>query len=314
LSVNDTGIGIDHEQQQRIFEPFAQGDGTTARLYGGTGLGLSISRELAGLIGGELTLTSSLGQGSTFTLFLPADLSAAIATNGTVELVPTTEAPLSLHGPLFPHDDPSTAVATNGTVEPVATTEDPAPLHGPLSPHDAPSTAVGTNGTVGPVATELPVSLLAPEEPSNGLSVLQNDNPQLNVLAPRGLEGVRILVVDDDFRNVFAMSALLERSHAEVVSADSGAQALAALEQASNVDIILMDIMMPGMDGYETIRSIRLMDQFKALPIIAVTGKVMAGERQRCIAAGANDYVPKPVDTVELLAALRPWIPAPSGA
>ncbi len=77
-----------------------------------------------------------------------------------------------------------------------------------------------------------------------------------------------------------------------------------------DIDIVLMDIMMPVMDGYETIRAIRAIDRFKSLPIIAVTGKVAAGERQRCIDAGANDYVPKPVDTAELLAALRPWLPA----
>jgi CheY-like chemotaxis protein len=85
---------------------------------------------------------------------------------------------------------------------------------------------------------------------------------------------------------------------------------LAALEVTPDIDIVLLDIMMPVIDGYETIRSIRACDQFTALPIVAVTGKVMAGERQRCIEAGANDYVPKPVDTAELLAALRPWLPA----
>ncbi len=81
------------------------------------------------------------------------------------------------------------------------------------------------------------------------------------------------------------------------------------LERAPDIDIVLMDIMMPVMDGYETMRAIRAIEQFEALPIIAVTGKVMAGERQRCIDAGASDYVPKPVDTAELLAALRPWLP-----
>ncbi len=76
-----------------------------------------------------------------------------------------------------------------------------------------------------------------------------------------------------------------------------------------DIDIVLMDIMMPIMDGYDTIRAIRAIERFKTLPIIAVTGKAMAGERQRCLDAGANDYVPKPVDTAELFAALRPWLP-----
>ncbi len=78
----------------------------------------------------------------------------------------------------------------------------------------------------------------------------------------------------------------------------------------SDIDIVLLDIMMPVMDGYETVRAIRAIGRFKSLAIIAVTGKAMAGERQRCLDAGANDYVPKPVDTAELLAALRPWLPA----
>jgi CheY-like chemotaxis protein len=76
-----------------------------------------------------------------------------------------------------------------------------------------------------------------------------------------------------------------------------------------DIDIVLMDIMMPGMDGYAAMRAIRALDQFKSLPIVAVTGKVVGGERQRCIDAGANGYVPKPVDTVELLAAIGPWLP-----
>ena len=120
---------------------------------------------------------------------------------------------------------------------------------------------------------------------------------------------MKILVVDDDFRNIFAMTALLERSHADVVVAESGADALAALERTPDIDLVLMDIMMPVMDGYDTMRAIRAIDRFASLPIIAVTGKAGSGERQRCIDAGANDYVPKPVDTAELLAALRPWLP-----
>jgi len=103
---------------------------------------------------------------------------------------------------------------------------------------------------------------------------------------------------------------LLERGHADVVIAESGREALEILERVGDVDIVLIDIMMPIMDGYETMRAIRSIERFAGVPIIAVTGKVVAGERQRCIDAGANDYVPKPVDQAELLAALRPWLPA----
>jgi CheY-like chemotaxis protein len=124
-----------------------------------------------------------------------------------------------------------------------------------------------------------------------------------------GLQGLRILVVDDDFRNIFAMTALLKRAQAEVTVVESGMDAISTLKDGQAIDIVLMDIMMPVMDGYETIRAIRAMGQFASLPIIAVTGKVTAGERQRCIDAGATDYVPKPVDSVELFAAVRPWLP-----
>lgn len=119
--------------------------------------------------------------------------------------------------------------------------------------------------------------------------------------------GMKVLVVDDDFRNIFAMTALLERGHAEVVAADSGLAAIAVLQDDPEIDIVLMDIMMPFMDGYATIRAIRSIDRFKSLPIIAVTAKVLLGERERCIDAGADDYVTKPVDVVAFFTKLSLW-------
>jgi len=122
------------------------------------------------------------------------------------------------------------------------------------------------------------------------------------------INGLKVLVVDDDFRSIFALTALLEREQSEVLAAESGAEALGILQSATDIDIVLMDIMMPVMDGYETIRAIRGMG-LDSLPIVAITAKAMAGERQRCLEAGASDYVPKPIDTTELIAALRPWLP-----
>jgi CheY-like chemotaxis protein len=134
--------------------------------------------------------------------------------------------------------------------------------------------------------------------------------PRRAQIDPSPIRGLKVLVVDDDFRNIFAMSALLERGEAEVTLVESGADALAALERVPDIDVVLMDVMMPVMDGYATMRAIRAIDRFAELPIIAVTGKTTPGERERCIDAGANDYVPKLLDTVALLEALKPWLPS----
>jgi two-component system chemotaxis sensor kinase CheA len=243
FAVRDSGIGIDAHQQRRIFEAFAQGDGTTSRLYGGTGLGLSISRELVGLLGGEITLSSSPGVGSTFTVFLPL---GQVATT-------TTEA----------------------------------------------------NGMP---ARERALSLVAANDRTVATGFLDSVGAGRNRLDEYPFLGQKVLVIDDDFRNVFALTALLERGGAEVVVAEGGAAALAVLEQTPDIGLVLTDIMMPGMDGYDTMRGIRALDKFTTVPIIAVTGKVVPGEWQRCIEAGANDYVPKPVDTAHLITAIGPWL------
>jgi signal transduction histidine kinase/HAMP domain-containing protein/ActR/RegA family two-component response regulator len=242
VSVTDTGIGVAADQQIRIFEAFAQGDGTTARNYGGTGLGLSISRELATLLGGEIGVVSIPGEGSTFTVYLP------------LGQVPTVEAPISM----------ASVPAEKRGVRKAGTTA------------------------------------ARPEVPAVRLEAIKLDGSPF--------KGMKVLVVDDDFRNVFALTALLERGKADVTPAESGPEALAILREQRDFDLVLMDIMMPSMDGYTAIRLIREIADFASLPILAVTGKVVGGERERCIAAGANDYVPKPVDTAELLAAIGPWL------
>ncbi|HEX2692798.1 MAG TPA: HAMP domain-containing protein [Gemmatimonadaceae bacterium] len=120
--------------------------------------------------------------------------------------------------------------------------------------------------------------------------------------------GKRVLVVDDDVRNIFSLTSMLEDHGMSVRFAENGKQALEQLKKDPDVDVILMDVMMPEMDGYETTRAIRAMDQFKTLPIIALTAKAMKGDREKCIAAGASDYITKPVDTDQLLSLLRVWL------
>ena len=122
------------------------------------------------------------------------------------------------------------------------------------------------------------------------------------------LRGKRILVVDDDIRNIFAMTSLLERYEIEVLSAENGKDAIQVLENSNEVDVVLMDIMMPEMDGYDTIREIRKQSRLRSLPIVALTAKAMKGDREKCIEAGASDYIAKPVDPEQLLSMLRFWL------
>jgi CheY-like chemotaxis protein len=121
------------------------------------------------------------------------------------------------------------------------------------------------------------------------------------------LANKQVLLVDDDTRNAFALSKLLSDKGLKVTIAQSGAQALRFLEQRS-YDLVLMDIMMPEMDGYEAIEHIRQQPALQSLPILALTAKAMKGDREKCIQAGANDYLPKPVDPERLFSMLRVWL------
>jgi CheY-like chemotaxis protein len=122
------------------------------------------------------------------------------------------------------------------------------------------------------------------------------------------LEGKRVLIVDDDIRNIFALTSVLERFEMVTVSAETGRDAINLLQAAPEVDIVLMDIMMPEMDGIDTTRAIRQIPRFKELPIVAVTAKAMVGDREKCIEAGAWDYLSKPVDPEHMLSVLRAWL------
>jgi HAMP domain-containing protein/signal transduction histidine kinase/CheY-like chemotaxis protein len=124
----------------------------------------------------------------------------------------------------------------------------------------------------------------------------------------RGLRGKKVLIVDDDMRNIFALSTVLEEHDMVVKSADNGRDAISMLQTDDEMDIVLMDIMMPEMDGMETMREIRKVPRLKNLPIIAVTAKAMKGDREKCIEAGAWDYLSKPVDVAQMLSALRAWL------
>ncbi|WP_035613142.1 response regulator, partial [Haloferula sp. BvORR071] len=496
FTVTDTGIGIPEEKQMVIFEPFLQADGSTSRRYGGTGLGLAISRELGRLLGGEITVESEEGRGSSFTFFLP------LRPGMPVIDVPAESRSARLHAAVLPapegvEDDRNSVTSGDAVIlivedsrefatqllerahvagfkgvvvsrgyaalslvrdlQPAAITLDVSlpDLDGwkvlsrlksdlttrhipvfvisadaepenalkqgamrylgkPLEQHaldqvfdrvrhlrdepsgrllvveddetqrnslkellaDTPSIdAVGTaeealdalgSSTYDCVVVDLMLPGASgfdliedmrnrhPQLPVivyTGKSLSQDEEEQLNRLTqtiivkdvrsperlydqaalwlhrkvadlpPHGrdiiqrlndpnaiLAGRRVLIVDDDVRNIFAMTSLLERHYMDVVSAEQGALALEMLRKGSEFDVVLMDIMMPEMDGYEVMSAIRSMYGFKDLPIIALTAKAMKGDREKCIDAGASDYISKPVDTDRLLTLLRTWL------
>jgi signal transduction histidine kinase/CheY-like chemotaxis protein len=505
FSVIDTGVGIPDDKLNLIFEAFQQADGTTSRKYGGTGLGLSISREIARLLGGEIQVDSTVGQGSSFSLFLPLIEHVADAPIDTRTDDPATEMPAlhdvpalaiedqlaneidelergdrvvlvidsdadrarsmveavrargaktilarrasaslglarehrpsavvlagdlprleSVLGQLKKHPDTRhlpVALVGDGAVRldglragaaafidyPV----DDAGLEAALGKLErisgAPTRRIALIASGGEVDEQIGSLLSGDEnieirqiEPANALKTLRAEAFDLGVVAvgrPRSaslalireaatdevlrelplivfvgdalskadrarldaaaksavitiadsperlvdraalflhraeatlpsqtrellghlrtgdapLHGRKVLVIDDDIRNVFALTSTLEQRGMKVVFAENGREGIERLHQHPNTDVVLLDIMMPEMDGYQTARAIRSMPRFEHLPIISLTAKAMKGDREKAIAAGASDYITKPVDVDQLLSMMRVWLDA----
>ncbi|MFF8862847.1 HAMP domain-containing protein [Streptomyces sp. NPDC015139] len=285
FSVTDTGIGIAASKMRVIFEAFKQADGTTSRKYGGTGLGLSISREIAQLLGGEIHAQSEPGRGSTFTLYLPVHPS---------ELPP------------------------QGYQQSVA----------PLAAGELVASQAERSLELSAPEVETPAEVKSYRETQNGPAALfrrrrrglPSGEPRAEQWLSAGPEstsqparavrfgGEKVLIVDDDIRNVFALTSVLEQHGLSVLYAENGREGIEVLEQHDDVAVVLMDIMMPEMDGYATTTAIRRMPQFAGLPIIALTAKAMKGDREKAIESGASDYVTKPVDPDHLLAVMQQWM------
>jgi CheY-like chemotaxis protein len=141
------------------------------------------------------------------------------------------------------------------------------------------------------------------ELPAEKQSMLEQLHGSKEILRNR-----KVLVVDDDARNIFALTSLLENHEVEVISTTKGRNAIEIIRNTPDIRLVLMDIMMPEMDGYETIREIRSMPEFRTLPILALTAKAMKGDREKCLDAGASDYISKPVNTDQLLSLMRVWL------
>jgi signal transduction histidine kinase/CheY-like chemotaxis protein/HAMP domain-containing protein len=416
FTVTDTGIGIAPENLTVVFGAFQQGDGTLNRRYSGTGLGLSIARDVAALLGGEITADSELGRGSVFTLYLPsappltrtpaapaatleiraaqppgnphlatgqtdvrdAGLMRRPATTPARTLLVLEEASGGLLT-LLAHSAVSDLANGDG---PVAVRTAASAEHGITALAQAPCQGVVLDLTAGfaldfldQVAQQadlrgIPVLVLDRHGQQEQLAGLPDALATLEVLpslddmreritallsgtartvqqatvqqatvqqatvqqtgavpqtgpvprtgpqTPRrarheGLRGRKVLVVDDDPRNVFALTSSLQQYGMSVTASTSGQSGISELLAAPDTDVVLMDIMMPGMDGYAAMTVIRQMPEFAKLPVIAVTARAMPGDRDKSIAAGATDYVTKPVDLEALLACIERWLDAP---
>jgi len=228
IVVKDSGIGIPNDKLETIFEAFKQVDGSISREYGGTGLGLSISKNIVDILGGEITVESELGEGTSFILSLPLKESTV-------------------------------------------------------------------KETIDNVIDEKSIE-----------TIIEEDN--FETVDQYLLSGKNILIVDDDSRNIFTLISTLESMDAEVYSAFNGKEAIELLESSDNIDLILMDIMMPVMDGLTAIEKIKHNEKFKKIPIIAITAKTMPEDKQRCLDAGADDYLPKPLNHSAFISILKAWI------
>lgn len=329
IEVCDTGIGIAQEAQVKIFQPFTQAGAGITRQFGGTGLGLALTHNLCEAMQGRLSISSEVGFGSQFCadLPLPAHLPATryapltgeviAITNagGLTELLTTLLPSWGLTPRCYSQDDDLSGLAPDLLI-----TDCPECLFRLRPGISAPILLVTAYGNFLPseeVAALAPLQQQARPLSRNALyQILQRNlrsDAQL-VLDPVQIETAplahraRILLVEDNAVNQLVAKGMLSKLGCEVIVAAHGGEALKLLEE-QRFDMVLMDCNMPVMDGYEASRQIRRSGRWPDLPIVALTANAMAEERERCRAAGMNDYLAKPFRREELNALLELWVP-----
>ena len=331
VSVADTGIGISQQQQQRLFDSFTQADTSTTRQFGGTGLGLAITRQLVHLMEGQIWVDSQPGRGSTFTFTmvlrrpgsaehdyrskpctLISDGAEPMLTEwftDTLNQVTTIE-PLEAMRSGLPNSELTVLIESGAT---------PNTLISELRTHaETGRVIVISQAKTGPLISVLSSASLK----SLYLDELEafiediDERPAANQLhlitiktygeAPPW-EGARVLLVEDNTVNQMLATAMLKKGNMSVEVASNGLDAIHALTDRA-FDVVLMDVQMPVMDGLEATRSIRDVLQFQDLPVIAMTANAMRGDRERCIDAGMNDYITKPIDREAMYRTIGRWL------
>lgn len=357
FSVYDTGMGMTAEQLERLFTAFTQADGSISRKFGGTGLGLTISKQLVELMGGEISATSELGVGSTFTFILPflideegskslslprrfhslrvlvvddsemmretlrtemvaMRLSVTVASSGQAALEELARAEQEGESPydLVLLDDKMPDMKGTETARKIQSELTLAKqpvlflLTGDEMEEESKDAKEATFGAF--LMKPISASALFDNIVSTfGPPSIPAESPNFVAPVHSPLTGAKVLVVEDNPINQQVSRELLEGWGAEVSLADGGQQALDILANPeSDFDVVLMDLQMPGMGGFEATRRVRTELRLEKLPIIAVTADAMERERQKCLAAGMNDHVPKPIEPDRLLATLLLWI------
>jgi CheY-like chemotaxis protein len=327
FQVQDTGLGISDEQQKLLFQPFSQGDSSTTRKFGGTGLGLAISKRLVKILGGEMGLKSSTGQGSNFwfeidvvehpfRLFSRSPLegkSALIYTDNAL-LAHTVTEQLNLRGILSGSVESADFViwdADYSKKELLAKITSPilVLVNRGTSP-DLPPSDKYTLVTKPVKQSELYKAIasifetdIAKEESITAVSSSITDTNLLKIKP-----GTRILVVEDNLVNQKVLLKMLKALGQTAIVANNGREALSILERES-FSLVLMDCQMPEMDGFETTRQIRSKKgKNSRIPIVALTAFALKGDREKCEAAGMDDYLPKPIKLDVLKTVLSHWL------